>query len=291
MLWIVSAAAIWATLGPMSKIAIEHGLPAAESSFWRSLIAWICFGLHAVLTNETKLSLRNRSVLLVFGFVGVSLFYMANVFAVEKAGAGLACILLYSAPVWVAIFSHFLFNEKLTRRKIIAISITIVGVAGVALLGPTAQFRPKPEGILWGLVAGVTYSQYYFLPRVLKGSVKTSTIFLYVFPTGCLGLLPFFNFRLLNLTQFAIVFYLGCVATYVPYLCYYRGLRKTNVVQASVLACVEPVVANIIAVLAFNEVFSIYGYLSIVLVLVGILVMVTSNKKLNLKKKIARDSI
>lgn len=78
---------------------------------------------------------RDACIFLVFGFWGVGVFFGATQYAIKLSGAATAVVLLYTAPVWVAFFSRFLFQEKISSRKISAIGIALAGTALVCFSG------------------------------------------------------------------------------------------------------------------------------------------------------------
>lgn len=47
----------------------------------------------------------------------MGVFYAATLYAIKLSGAAMAVVLLYTAPVWVAMFSRFLFHEPITTRQ------------------------------------------------------------------------------------------------------------------------------------------------------------------------------
>lgn len=99
------------------------------------------------------------------------------------------------------------------------------------------------------------------------------TITFYTFLIASVGTIPFLS--TLNLPgQIAnnpdcIVPILGLilVATILPYMFYTTGLKNTTNTTASILACIEPVVATILGVLLFNEALTIPNFIGIVLIL------------------------
>ncbi len=78
---------------------------------------------------------QDLPVLLLFGLVGVSLFYGAYQLAVGLGGAALASVLLYTAPAWVALLSHLVLREALDALGLLSVALTLLGVASWAWAG------------------------------------------------------------------------------------------------------------------------------------------------------------
>jgi len=68
--------------------------------------------------------------------------------------------------------------------------------------------------------------------------------------------------------------FLGVFSTYGAYLAYYAGLKRLPATRASVVATLEPVVANLFAFLLFGEVLSLWAYLGAGLVLLAVILTV-----------------
>jgi len=102
-LLILAAVALWGTIGPVARGAFAEGVTPMEVAFWRAVLAWVFFGVHALAKREVGVTLRDWPALLIFAGVGVTLFFSSYQYAVQQGGAALAAVLLYTAPAWVAI--------------------------------------------------------------------------------------------------------------------------------------------------------------------------------------------
>ena len=112
-LYIILAAVLWGIIGPVSKLAFSQGLAPMEVAFWRAVLAWICFGSHALLKKEVRIHARDVPALVLFAVGGVSLFFGSYQMAIETGGAALAAVLLYTAPAWVTLLSRVIFQEPI----------------------------------------------------------------------------------------------------------------------------------------------------------------------------------
>ncbi|KGQ22814.1 DMT family transporter [Thermus filiformis] len=262
------AAALWGLLGPVARLAFEAGLSPLEVAFYRAVLAWPLFLLHALLRGRLRVEGKDLPWVLLFGLVGVSLFYGAYQLAVSRAGAALASVLLYTAPAWVALLSWALFREPLGGRGGVALLLTLLGVW---LVGWGGEARPDPWGILFGLLSGFSYALYYIFGKVFLPRYETPTLFVYLLPVGALGLLPFLDFHPLSWPALGAVGFLALFSTYGAYLAYYAGLRLLSATRASVLATLEPVVAAGVAYLWWGERLPLWGYLGAALILLAVL--------------------
>ncbi|RTG94358.1 EamA family transporter [Thermus scotoductus] len=260
-------------IGPVSRLAFQEGLTPLAVAFFRAGIAWVFFGLHALLLRQVRVERRDALPLLLFGLVGVSLFYGSYQLAVVYGGAALASVLLYTAPAWVALLSLVVLKEPLDRTGLLAVALTLLGV-GLMGVGGGSGVRVLSLALFFGLLSGFTYALYYIFGKLYLPRYATPTLFLYALPVGALGLLPWVEFAPLSLRAMEALLFLGVFSTYGAYLAYYAGLKRLPATRASVVATLEPVVANLFAFLLFREVLSLWAYLGAGLVLLAVVLTV-----------------
>jgi DME family drug/metabolite transporter len=272
-LYLFLAAFLWGLIGPVSRLAFQEGLSPLLVAFFRAVIAWAFFALHALLLRQVRLHPKDLPALLLFGLVGVSLFYGSYQLAVGYGGAALASVLLYTAPAFVALLSRLVLKEALDPLGLLAVALTLLGV-GLMGLGGGSQVKALLPALFFGLLSGFTYALYYIFGKLYLPRYATPTLFLYALPVGALGLFPFVELVPLSSQALLALLFLGSISTYGAYLAYYAGLRRLPATRASVLATLEPVVANLFAFLLFREILSPLGYLGAGLILLAVLLSV-----------------
>jgi DME family drug/metabolite transporter len=165
---------------------------------------------------------------------------------------GLAAILLYTAPVFVAVASRVLFGDRLDARRVLPVVGTLVGVGLVALGAGGAVDEPGPA-LFWGLVAGATYASYYVVGRLLGPGYGPAATYAIAFPIGALILAPAADPDVGTGRAWLLILAVGVVSTYVPYLAFATGLRRVDPTRASVVATLEPVVAIALGATLYDE--------------------------------------
>mgnify|MGYP001378596837 CR=1 FL=1 len=267
--YILLAATCWGLLGPVARWALEAGVEPLEVAFWRAVIGGVCFVGHAVWLRTRRgavgVKRRHWPVMAAFGLLGVSLFYSAYQFAVEAGGAALASVLLYTAPAWVAAIGVAWLGERLTALKAMAVALTLLGVAGIAL-GGTGAVRITWGALAWGLASGLSYALYYPFGKHYFDDYAPATVFACALPVGALGLAPLVAFAPKDAATWGALVFIGLVSTYGAYLAYGAGLRRLEASRASIVATLEPVVAALVAFWWWDERFGPWGYVGAVLV-------------------------
>ncbi len=276
--FIVAAASCWAFIGIFSSIAFAQGLEPLEVAFWRALFAWFCFAAQALLLGQTRLERRDIPLLGFFGVFGIFLFYVSYQYAVKSGGAALASVLLYTAPAWVVVCSFFIFRERLSGSKILAVVLVIAGVYMISRSGGgKAATEASPAGLLAlvsGLVAGLCYSLYYTVGKYFSGRYSSANLFLYVLPVGIVCMLPLVEFAPKNAAAWGALIAVSTVSTYLANYCYYQGVKYLEAGRASIVATLEPVVATAAAYVILGESLSLLGYLGAAVIITAVLITI-----------------
>jgi drug/metabolite transporter, DME family len=269
---VATAAVLWGLLGPVARVALREGVEPLELGFWRAALAGVLCVVLSVVRGAPRLHMRDTASVLGFGVICVALFYAAYFFAVELTGAALAAILLYTAPAWVAVGSFLWLGERLNRISILAVALTLAGVAAVSLdSGNIAGV--SVVGIAWGLIAGLSYALYYLAGRRFFVTYGTLNVLAYALPMGALTLLPFTSFSSKSGAAWLAIAFIAIVPTFAAYLIYGAGLVRVSATRAATIAAIEPLIAAIAAFALWDERFGVAGYLGGSLVLAGVFLM------------------
>lgn len=277
------AGVLWGTIGLFSTILSKLGMDSSPVALYRLIFASLM--LIPVLIVKGKglslfrLSKRGLISCMLVGFISQALYNLCYMKAIELGGMAVASVLLYTAPVFVAIMSVIFFREPLTRNKLIAIFVNIVGCVLTVTGGDFSAVTVTGTALLMGVLAGFTYGTLPVFSRFGADDENPFTSAFYGLAFG--ALLLFFLVPPSNGIgtewSWQIVLTLigfGIVPSALAYIIYFGGLSKvkeTSVVP--VLASVETVAASIIGLLVFGQSISIVKAAGIALVVVSILIM------------------
>lgn len=272
-LFILSAALCWGVIGIFSSFAFSQGIEPMEVAFWRACLVWVCFAVQAIARRETRLDKNDIPLFFVFSIFGIALFYISYLFSVQTGGAAFAAVLLYTAPAWVVLIAFFVYGEKLTWTKLLAVILVILGVFLISKTGGNVSTKASIGvfAILAGLTSGFCYSLYYTMGKYFSKKYTSANLFLYVMPVGALCIFPFVEFVQKNLLAWAALIAIAVVCTFFANYCYYQGLKKLEAGRASIVATLEPVVASITAYMVLGEYFTPLGYLGAFLIVVAVI--------------------
>ncbi len=266
--YMLLAAASWALIGPVSKVALAQGLTPVEVAFWRALLGGAFFIAHALALRQKLPRGRGLAGALLFGVFGVALFYLSYQLAVQAGGAALASVLLYTAPAWVALGSRAFLGQPLRAAQLALVLLTLLGVWLLAASG--RGLHASFAGIGWGLVSGLAYSVYYIYGKLQFRRYAPTAIFALALPVGALALLPWVPFAGKSAAVWRALLLLSALSTYLAYWFYSLGLRRLPATQASLVATLEPVLASLLAFVWWGERFSMAGYAGAALIVLAV---------------------
>lgn len=275
---ILAAAALWGIIGVWNRRLMAGGL-----SPYSIVVVRNCGGLVLLLA---VMALRDRSVFHVerqhlkyffgTGVVSVVLFTVCYFSCQEICSLAVASILLYTAPAIVVVLSAILWREPVTKKKLLALGLTLVGCALVCGVF-SGSLTVTGGGIALGLGAGFFYALYSIFSRYALAHYgpMTVTVWTFVF-AGAASLVLVRPAELAALAQPSMALTaVGLVvcSTVLPYILYTRGLARVEAGKASILASLEPVVASVAGVVLFGEPMSPLTAAGIVCVLAGVYIL------------------
>ena len=274
----VAAAVLWSLIGPFSKNCMAEGLQPLEIAFWRGLLGCMCFFGELVVRGRPVLT-KDAGYFGLFGILGVGLFYSSLQISIQRSGAAMAMILMYTAPIWVAVFSRIIFHERVSGCKIACIAVALVGAVLVCLSGGSLPGEPSVWGIFCGIAAGFCYAVHFPFYVWWSGRHGTAVIYAWMLLGGTMFLYPLVDFAPeRSWAAWGNLLALGIVTNYMAYFASGRSLERVNQVQAAVIGNIEPVLATFWVWLLWGENFSIYGWVGSGLILAAVLLLTMDRK-------------
>ncbi len=272
-LLVALAGVLWGLVGPISRLLFAEGLGAMEIAFWRSLATALLLlpaAVYAAVHHSPGPLGRGLVAVVCFGVFGQALFMVSLSRAFETGGVGPAVILMYTAPVLVAIGARVFYREALTPRKVILITISLSGVALVTIGGGVGM-SVTPVSVFWGLMAGATFSAYFLFGKWALARFSPFLFLPIVFAVAAVVIFPLAEFAPKSPRIWMLLAMVGVLGSFVPYLVYYIGLERAEASRAALVASVEPVVAMVVAAFVVGEFFSPLGLVGALLVLIAAL--------------------
>ena len=263
-----------------------YGFDSIQISALRLCAAALCFLLLLAVRRGSRSRIRIRDIPLFLGLgVGsVGLMTCCYFAAIRMLTMSEAAILLYTSPIWVMLMSALFFHERVTRRKLLALALS---VAGCALVSGIGGGQMQPLGIVVGVGSGIAYGLYSILGSVALRRYPPETVSAYTFFIAALAVLLIS--RPAELVQrmaaadglaglILLVLATGAVTAFVPFLIYTIGLKRVQASHAAILATVEPLVATVLGIIVYGEQLRTATLLGIACILGAILALNVGGK-------------
>jgi len=280
LIYIILASLLWGTSAIFFKLLTPFGFAPIQLTAMRGIVSAVSIILYALITNR-KLFKAGKKELLLFISSGISVFLTAFFYyaSIAHSSVSTAAMLMYTAPVFVTAYSVAFLGEKLTRSKVIAIVMVVVGCALVS--GIAGGVECSFLGFALGLSSGIMYSTYNIIARIAMMNKSNSlSATLYCFTT--MGVISLFAGDISGIAQIAqtdiaatlpLIIGIGIFTCVLPYFLYTLALRNIPAGTASAIGILEPIAATVFSMAFFGEILTVSGFLGIVLVLSAVFIL------------------
>lgn len=281
MIQIFMAGLLWGTIGIFVKGLSSLGADGALISFMRMFSALIIALTIGIFTHGRKIIIHDKKTVLYCFLLGIlcnGMFNISYTASIRLNGMGIACVLMYTAPVFTALGSWLIFRERFTASKILALAVNIAGCVLTVTGGNFSGGNVSLMGILAGLGSGFGYGMAAVIGRLAGEKADAITVSVYSYFAAALFLLVFMRPDISMAVNtpgiMGLGFLYGLIPTALAYVVYYNGLKKVNdTSKVPVVASVEPVAAVLIGSLIYNEAIGAVNLIGVAVVLISIIIM------------------
>lgn len=274
----IAAAVFYGTnpLGAMNLYA--DGISTNSTLFYRFGIAVIILGvMMAVQRKSFALTRRELATLAILG-VFMSTSSTTLYFSFNFMDVGIASTLLFVYPVMVAVIMATFFHEKVTAATVIAILLSLAGIALLNQMGDGTSLS------LWGvmlvMLSSLTYAIYIVV--VNKSSLRMSSVKL-TFYVLLFGLFTIYGYTLamgetvqllVTPKQWLYATQLALMPTVLSLVLMVIAVHDIGSTPTAIMGAIEPITAVAIGVLVFGENFTPRLAIGIVLILTAVLLII-----------------
>jgi drug/metabolite transporter (DMT)-like permease len=258
------AASLWAVNGTVSKVILASGVSSLRLSQVRMTGALIGFVVVLLLTAPDRLRVRRRELpfLAVWGIGGLAFVQWFYFLAIHRLAIGIALLIEYIAPLFVALWAHYVFHERVRRRIWVALAFALAGLALIVNVRHGGTI--STWGIVFALGSAAAYTFYILLAERGVGDRDAVSLLAWGFAFGALFwcfLAPWWSFpaarvgadvsllgRLSNyhLPVWALMAFLILIGTIIPFFLLVSALRHLPATRVGIIAMLEPVGATVL---------------------------------------------
>ena len=118
------------------------GLIPEQVAFLRLFVGFLILTIYALIKNPTILKINKKGFIfaLLVGLVcqaGFNMFYFNYV---KTIGVSLSTVLVYTSPLFIALFSRIIYKEKIDNVKKVSLALCFIG-AFIAVTNGRLDFK------------------------------------------------------------------------------------------------------------------------------------------------------
>ena len=256
-----------------------------------TLLFWIIKFLFVKEQIKSKDLLR----LALCGFLGAAANQLLFFHGINLTSPIDASIIMTTTPVIVLIFSLLILKERITKIKLLGITIGGIGAISLILYGNKAVGTSSFLGNLFVLLNACSYGLYLVVVKTLMKKYHTITViswvflfgFIYVFPLGIHDVLTT-NFEAFTLNTYLVLAYIVFFTTFLAYLFNIYALNYLSPSVNSSYIYLQPAISFIIVSISayilidntYTNDINLIKILSCLMVILGVYIVGRSQKKL-----------
>lgn len=265
---------------PVGKAIVEH-VPVFLFSEMRFLIALLILLPLLRARGEWRGAWRLQEGKTMFwqAFFGVFLFSICMLYGVQQTSATSAGIITSTVPACIALFSFLLLKEKLKANQLVAIVLSVAGIALITLTtgGGGQQSLAGLFGNLFVFLAVISEALFTILAKRVSGRVTPfqmtaviNTISFVLFLPLAIYDLTKISLTLIPTSTWLLIVYYAITASVLSFVLWYRGVAKVPASTAGLFTGVMPISAAVVSALFLQEAFTWLHAAGMLLVLAAI---------------------
>lgn len=269
---------------------VHAEVPPVGLSFWRWVLALALFlpFVWPQLRRDGPALRRHWKNLAALAFFGMSAFHTALYLSVNYTTATNAALLVAICPVLVPLLAWAFYRDAVTPRVVLAIVVSLLGVAIVILRGDPARLLALEfnAGDLIMLAAAFFWSVYTVLLKRRPADLHPQTLLAAMMVLAAVMLLPVYLWetafvRPMPVTQDSLlaVAYVVVFASLLAFLCFNRGIEVLGPSKGGLFLHLIPVFAALLAFVFLGERLQPFHGLGIAAIVAGIVLATTSKAR------------
>lgn len=256
---------VWGSTFVVTKTAVAE-IPPLTLSVLRFLIAAIVLAPIAAVRGGLAALPRPLPAgpLLLMGLTGIALFHIGFNYALAFGSAAQGALIFALVPAAVAVAAVLGLKERLSRRRMAGIALSVCGVALIVVTGHADSASPNPLLGAICMLAAVAAWAFYTVGAKRLADADQIVVIAMVSAIGAVIQLPLAAFELMqtpwtlpSLQAWLGVLFLGVAASALAFVVYGWVLRQLDASLVGVFINLDPVIGVLTAVLFLGETLGI----------------------------------
>jgi drug/metabolite transporter (DMT)-like permease len=291
-----SAVVLWSLNAVVAKVVLDSaGLSALRLAEVRSTGSALVLVAAVALLRPATLRVTRRELvfLAVFGILGLAFVQLFYFVGIRRLDIGIALVIQYLAPVFVALWARFFVHEPVRRRLWVSIALSLLGLSLVVDLWGGSSL--DGVGVAACLVTAVAYAAYVLMAeRSLERGRDVYSLLAWGFAFAALFWAvaqPWWAFPLEQVDGSAsllgrladasapvwlLLAYVVVLGTVLPFVLFVSALHHVPATRVTIIAMLEPVLAALIAWIWLEEELGALQIVGGLVVLAGVVLAQTA---------------
>ena len=262
--------------------ALRDTFDPVSFNFWRWFIALVVltpFGLRAV-AGKGEILRRHAGILVLLALLSVPLFQTMVYQGLRTTTAINAVLLNSSAPVFMIGCSWLLERERVTRRQVAGMLISLAGIVIIMTRGEPARLLELElhGGDAWILAAMPLWGLYSVLLKRRPAELSGVGLLFVIALLGVTMLAPFFVGHSMlappaapTVDAVVALLYVGIGASVIAFICWNRGVAVVGANAAGFTLHLLPAFGTLLAIAFLREEFRGFHAAGVATILAGVL--------------------
>lgn len=244
------------------------------------------FAIRDLKKRQIKLTAGDMVYLFSLGFICICFSMVLFQIGLMGINASLAALIFSINPVFTMVFAHYIVHEKFTKKKAIALAISIIGL--IIVMNP--QKLVSGDNNIWfllmTLVAAISFGLYtaFGKKRIAKIGGVTQNSFSFLMGSATLLVVLIITgepiLEGISIDTAPLLFYLGVCVTGIGYYFYLKTVEIAGPSTASVAFFIKPMIAPVFAMAILGETITVNIGVGLIFILFGSFVNLSDGDKL-----------
>jgi len=258
MIYLFLTALLWSAGGVLIKLVDWHPMAIAGGrSLIAAIVIWVIFRKENLSFSKTQW----------IGAIAYCSCVSCFVLATKMTTAANAILLQYTAPIFVALLSSWLLNEKTTRRDWLTIFIVLSGMIFFFIDKVSVG---NMLGNLIAVLAGISFALFIVYMRMQKDASPYGSVLIGNVLTFLISL-SFWSNVSLNYTNLLGILSLGILQLGLAYALYSYAIRHVPALKATLITSVEPILNPLWVFLLIGEQPGFYAMIGGVIIMAALI--------------------
>ena len=274
---------------PMFAVPVQNGGDMSTISilFYRFLFGMIIMGALGILAGRNfKVSKRELGLLALFG-INYVITALGLLYSYSMISSGIATTIHSLYPITVTMFAVVFLREKVSKKTLLAIVGSIVGVFLMCWSGDNTN--------IWGilLVSLTVFTYTFYLLMMSRSSLKKLDPMVLNFYVLTFGAIVVYIISLFGETgtisvivrteDFVNLILLALIPTVVSNIMLIMAVKTAGATRTAIMGSFEPATAIFVGIVYFKEPLEVLGIIGFTLIIFSTIIIIINTKKTSSK--------